>query len=477
MGPQDRRSGIDDGRRADSREREGGIRTEFERRDLARHLALFYESRTAQLEIAVAFVTDALRRDRKCLYLADANEPERIAAALEAAGIDVSARTGAGEFEICDAADVYLDTGFDPDRMIDTLEATAGAALEAGYEGVSVAGENTWCFRTDEAFDRVLEFEARFDAVCPDLPVTALCQYDLERFGERSIAKALWTHRQIVYRGTICENPYYVPPSEYRDAAEPRLNARLMLEQTYELSRTREQIERREQRLRVVNRVLRHNVRNDLNAILGNLADALETGALDPATRERIAVAEQCARELVDTAEKARVVHRTAADSAVDRLRLDAVIAGAVRRVESRYPAATIERPDAEPSVTVVADSNLEEGLVELLANGVVHQSADPPTVTLGVSSPAPEFVAVDVSNPGRPIPESDQRALLEGTETPLEHGSGLGLWLVKWLVDRSGGRLEFPETDGTECRVRITLPAASGAVDPDPGAPGTDAD
>jgi hypothetical protein len=32
------------------------------------------------------------------------------------------------------------------------------------------------------SYDHVVDFEADFDATCPDLPVTALCQYDLDRF-------------------------------------------------------------------------------------------------------------------------------------------------------------------------------------------------------------------------------------------------------------------------------------------------------
>ncbi|AGB32334.1 histidine kinase [Natrinema pellirubrum DSM 15624] len=438
-----------------------GIRAEFARRDLDRHLALFYDSRTAQLEIAAAFLADALHRDRKCLYLTEATGPAQIRAALEATDVDVSARLDAGDLEIRDATTVYLDSGFDPDRMIETLEASCDASLEDGYEGFSVAGENTWCFHTDETFDHVLEFEADFDAACPDMPVTALCQYDLDQFGERSIAKALWTHKQVVYRYTICENPYYVPPAEYRRSSDPRLNARLMLEQLYDLARSRRRIERREQRLAVVNRVLRHNIRNDLNAILGNLSLVADTDSLDAESRDRLEIARQYAHDIVETAEKARTVQQTVADRSIESLSLRSVVDDAVRRVESSYPAATIERT-GDDARTILADTALEEALVELLTNGIIHQSGEEPTVTLAAST-RPTEVVLTVENPGEPIPESDQRALRQGVETPLEHGSGLGLWLVKWIVDRSGGRLLFPESGGSTCRIAIELRTASG--------------
>ena len=343
--------------------------------------------------------------------------------------------------------------------MIETLESACLDSLEAGYEGISVAGENTWCFHTDVAFDHILEFEADFDATCPDMPITALCQYDLGQFGEESIAKALWTHEQIVYRGTICENPYYVPPAEFQAAAEPHLNARLLLEQAYDLTRTRRQIEQREQRLSVVNRVLRHNIRNDLNAILGTLSLVQDRDSLDPEAQKRVQVAEEYAREIVGTAEKARIVQQTVAEGSIEPLDLEGVIDRAIAQLESAHPEATIERAsDDSASLTVIADTHLEEALAELLTNAIVHQPGDDPTVTISVSACPAGLVSVKVRNPGEPIPDAEQQALLHGTETPLEHGSGLGLWLVKWIIEQSAGRLRFPDSDGDVCRIAVDL-------------------
>ena len=438
--------------------RNGTLRAEFARRELSRHLALFADSQTAQLRVAAAFIANALQNDQRCLYLAETNDRDRIRTAFDTAGIDVATRLEAGDLEILDATEVYLDNGFEPELMIETLEDACAASLEAGYEGVSVAGENTWCFHTDVTFDHILEFEADFDATCPDLPITALCQYDLDQFGEESIAKALWTHEQIIYRGTICENPYYVPPAEFQAAVEPHLNARLLLEQAYDLTRTRREIEQREQRLSVVNRVLRHNIRNDLNAILGSLSLVQDRDFLDTEARERLQVVEEYAREIVGTAEKARIVQQTVAEGAVEPLELETVVDCAIDRVESTHPDATIERPSDGSSLTVFADTHFEKALVELLTNAIVHQHGDDPTVTVSVSTCPAGFASVEVRNPGQPIPDAEQQALLHGTETPLEHGSGLGLWLVKWIVEQSAGRLHFPDSDGDVCRIAVDL-------------------
>lgn len=48
-----------------------------------------------------------------------------------------------------------------------------------------------------------------------------------------------------------------------------------------------------------------------------------------------------------------------------------------------------------------------------------------------------------------------------QGEENVLTHGSGVGHWATQWIVDRSGGELQFSDghLDGAE--VSILLPVA----------------
>jgi signal transduction histidine kinase len=55
-----------------------------------------------------------------------------------------------------------------------------------------------------------------------------------------------------------------------------------------------------------------------------------------------------------------------------------------------------------------------------------------------------------------------ERETLRRGTETPLRHSQGLGLWLSRWILDGSGGTIAFEECeDGTT--VVVTLPVAPG--------------
>ncbi|RMB25554.1 MEDS domain-containing protein [Haloplanus aerogenes] len=431
------------------------LRGELERNDLARHLALFYRSPQNQLEVAATFVKQGLRSGNRCLYFVDTNTRSTIERAFRRVDIDVERRVADGDLLIENAQDAYREANFDPDELISLLADACHGSVTDEYDGLWVAGELSWCFHTNLSYDHVIGFEADFDAACPDLPVTALCQYDLNQFNDESVAKALWTHEQIVYRYRLCENPYYIAPDEYRSDGSGLLNGQLMLEQMYDLAHARSQVTRREQRLSVVNRILRHDIRNDLNVVRGILNLFAERTDLDDTSEDRLDTAIRHVDGIFDVADKARYVERTISRSTVERGTLAPFIERALDRVTTTHPDATVS-VEGIHDVEVVTDANLGVALAELLEYAIDAQDADEPRVELTVSDRPPERVQIEVQYPGQPIPRTDQQVLNEGIETPLNHCRGLGLWLAKWVVENAHGTLDFPETD--EPRIRIEL-------------------
>jgi len=66
--------------------------------------------------------------------------------------------------------------------------------------------------------------------------------------------------------------------------------------------------------------------------------------------------------------------------------------------------------------------------------------------------------IRVDDDGPG--LPEAERAVLESGSETPLVHGQGLGLWLVYWVVTGLDGDVEVVEfRDGTTVEVRLPRP------------------
>ncbi|MFB6297678.1 MAG: histidine kinase N-terminal 7TM domain-containing protein [Salinirussus sp.] len=216
--------------------------------------------------------------------------------------------------------------------------------------------------------------------------------------------------------------------------------------------------DRYEQRLEVANRVLRHNLRNQMNVVRG-WAEQIVRDDSGQSARAGRRIAET-AEELIDLGEKARTMVSMAdlaggsdetvsvADSLaplLDDLRTER--AEGVRVEASLPPDLAVQVPDAE--LLTVAVENL-------LENAVEHNDADEPVVRVSAEAGEEGLVRISVADNGPAIPETERRVLAEGSETQLEHGSGLGLWLVNWSVTAAGGRVEF-ETDGARGNV-VTL-------------------
>ena len=69
--------------------------------------------------------------------------------------------------------------------------------------------------------------------------------------------------------------------------------------------------------------------------------------------------------------------------------------------------------------------------------------------------------MVIAVSDDGPGISGHELSVLERGEETPLSHGSGIGLWLVRWATTTLGGDLAFDTSDGTTATVRLPRESA----------------
>jgi signal transduction histidine kinase len=221
-------------------------------------------------------------------------------------------------------------------------------------------------------------------------------------------------------------------------------------------------IRRHGQRLAVLSRILRHDLRNDLNVVQGHA----ELLAEDPTEApESPAVIRRKAERLVELATKVREAEQTLGRTEDRVTEID--LADLAR---DRVDDARRERPFAEfdldvPSTPahVRASDLLGIAVDNLLENAVVHADSLSPTVAVTVRDDVDPDSTVElvVADDGPGIPPEERQVLVDGTETPLEHGSGIGLWVVNWIVSESMGEVTFGENDPTGSVVTIHLPAA----------------
>ncbi|MFC7209575.1 PAS domain S-box protein [Natronoarchaeum sp. GCM10025321] len=215
---------------------------------------------------------------------------------------------------------------------------------------------------------------------------------------------------------------------------------------------------RQRQRVEVLNRVLRHDLRNGMNIVKG-CAEMLESA--DGDGHEYAKTIQRRADELISLAEKTRAVEQT--------LERDEGQLGSVDVVETvQTTAGSIEgkHDSVELSLSIPdsaharADDMLRTAIRHVLDNAIVHNEGVA-SVSVDVSTDD-QYVTVTIEDDGPGIPRAEWELLDDDREiTQLRHASGLGLWLVNWVVTQSGGTLSF-ETDGVDgTRVIIAVPRA----------------
>jgi signal transduction histidine kinase len=246
---------------------------------------------------------------------------------------------------------------------------------------------------------------------------------------------------------------------------------------------------RREQRLAVLNRVLRHNLRNDLTVVRMTLEEA--TDRLDDDLGTMLDRAHEKTDGLIDLSEKARAFERVVDDDTAAPVAVPAIVDDVVTDLRGEFPAADVRVTGADGAV-VRANADLLQIVVgNLVENALAHGTldaaeraagsggeavlpdaaladgdgttgedgpdadADEPDVCVDVSA-TDETVTVTVRDRGPGVPEHELAVIRDGDESALEHGSGLGLWLVQWGVTATGGEIDFDTSDGTAVTVRL---------------------
>ncbi|WP_336328655.1 ATP-binding protein [Halovenus sp. HT40] len=195
----------------------------------------------------------------------------------------------------------------------------------------------------------------------------------------------------------------------------------------------------REQQLQVLTRVLRHNLRNDLDTAL-----AYTNEIADPEIRARL---RSQVEGLLAMGEKARDVEAVLSKANESRsvIALDDLIQTVAERVEGEYEGVDIECPD-DVSVSIRSHRELLDRLLtELIENGIEHNDDPSPRITIAVESPTEDTVEIEIADNGPGIPDHERQVIESGGETQLAHGAGLGLWLSNWIAESLGGELLFP--------------------------------
>jgi PAS domain S-box-containing protein len=252
---------------------------------------------------------------------------------------------------------------------------------------------------------------------------------------------------------------------------------------------------RREQELQVLHRILRHNLRNDLNVIHGtatridtmlspvaegfdeeSLAEAVETPEEDsPSAGEspstlggKLGRAIEFSRMLQDAAEglisvsekaqQAEYVLRTM-DGDHHSVTFSEILESPVEDLRQTHDEADIA-VEIQSSDPVLVRGPVSLAVKELAENAIVHHTDPQPAISIRAYANR-ERAYVEIADDGPGIPEEERHVIAAGEESSMIHSSGLGLWIAKWIVNRAGGSLVFDDGRDEGTTALIELPIA----------------
>jgi len=226
------------------------------------------------------------------------------------------------------------------------------------------------------------------------------------------------------------------------------------LETSLQLITNRQELDLLDQ---VLGRVLRHNIRNELNVMKG-YARVLIEETDDEHTPFAEQILETC-NSLEQTANNARDMQRVVQSrDSKKTVAIDNVIDDAVEQArEERSTTAEIV-VDREASGSVLAHPKLSTAILHLIQNGLEHGvEADSTAEQVRVTTyEEAGNTVIEVTDDGPGIPNDELSVLDRHGESALKHGSGVGLWLIDRIVEYSEATIDFEVDGGTTARIRL---------------------
>jgi PAS domain S-box-containing protein len=220
-------------------------------------------------------------------------------------------------------------------------------------------------------------------------------------------------------------------------------------------------LEEQNERLELLNRIVRHDIRNDIQLVEG-MADLLDD-AVEETAHPQLETIRSRSQHIIELTDVIGDLMRTLVSETGPDLgstNLSYVLDKEIRTAAAAYPDATIRTRGNVPLVEVTANDMLGSVFGNLLNNAVQHSAGTDPTVTVAAET-TDDHAVVRVADDGPGVDDSRKETVFGRGEKGLDsEGTGLGLYLVHTLVDQYGGDVWIEDNDpeGSVFVVRLTL-------------------
>lgn len=223
-------------------------------------------------------------------------------------------------------------------------------------------------------------------------------------------------------------------------------------------------LKRQRDDLRLLNQVMRHDIRNDLQLVEA-YAELLDDH-VDEEGEPYLDVIKENAESAVGLTTTVRDLSRVMLreDAEPKGVALDRVLSQQIEEVRSSYTEAVFTVNGAVPSVEVLADEMLGSVFRNVLRNAVQHNDEALPVVDVTAQVDGPnQATVVRIADNGPGVPPAQREDIFGKGEKGLNSpGAGIGLYLVRSLVEGYGGEVWVEDNEPKGAIFVIRLPLVS---------------
>jgi signal transduction histidine kinase len=223
------------------------------------------------------------------------------------------------------------------------------------------------------------------------------------------------------------------------------------------LERAHRDLERRKEMVEMYDRLLRHDLGNDLQVIAG-FADAV-AGEVDGQTAEYADKIQNAAQSAADLIQRVGdLVSTLEAQDNPEPRDLASVLGDTVRDVRDNYESLAIDFEPSDFEYQVYGGDLLDSVFTNVMSNAAVHNEG---AVHMRVYPAAVGSAEVTVcfADDGDGIPPDLREDIFEmGVKGQESSGTGFGLGFVRALTESYGGSVTVAESDAGGAEFRVTL-------------------
>lgn len=221
-------------------------------------------------------------------------------------------------------------------------------------------------------------------------------------------------------------------------------------------------LEKQRDDLELLNQVVRHDIRNQL-MVVESYTELLAESLTDERSQRHAQTVIEAAKEAAGITETAGAVTEALLQVGGDRspMSLRDELTEQIERTRSDQDRARVSVDGSIPDVTVLADELLAGVFRNLLTNAVVHNDKDVAEIAVSTHV-SDDTVRVSIADNGPGIRDDHKAQIFQEGRKGLESGGmGVGLYLVKTLIDKYGGDVWVEDNEPTGCVFVVELPLA----------------